>query len=73
MFDGLICRKVAGRGGFSSSLSSSEEEETRIGTEDGTNIEHDLQAKDGTNVDSGSRAKRFSLNLTSLLIIISLE
>jgi hypothetical protein len=62
-----------GKGGFPSSLPSSEEEETRIGTYYGANIEDGSQDKEGTNVELGSKAKRFSSNLTSLIIIISLE
>jgi hypothetical protein len=50
----------------------SSEEETSIGTEEGTNVEDGSQAEEGTIVELGSRAKRFSLNLTSLLTIISL-
>jgi hypothetical protein len=65
--------RYIGGSGFPSSLSSSEEEETRIGTKDGTNTKDGLQAKEGTNVKLGSQAKRFLSNLTSLQIIISLE
>ena len=59
----------------SSSLSSSE---TGVGNlsrkleeEEGTIIELGSQAKDGTPAKSGSQAKRFSSNLTSLLMIIT--
>jgi hypothetical protein len=62
----------AGRGGFSSSLSSFEEE-TRIGIEEGITVEDGSQAKEGTTVELGLQAKRFSSNLTSLLRIISLQ
>jgi hypothetical protein len=59
--------RCAGRGGFSSSFPSYEEEETRIGTKYGTNIEDESHAK------LSSRDKIFSSNLTSLIIMISLE
>jgi hypothetical protein len=62
----------AGRGGFSSSLSSSEEE-SRIETEEGTTAKDGSQAEEGTPAKLGSQAKRFSSNLTSLLRIISLQ
>ena len=39
--------------------------------EEGTIVESGLQAKDGTPSKLGSQAKRFSSNLTSLLMIIS--
>jgi hypothetical protein len=59
-------------GGFASSLSSYEEE-TRIGIEEGTNVEDGSQTEEGTIIELGSWAKRFSSNLTSLVIIISLQ
>jgi hypothetical protein len=43
-FKRLIWRKVRGRGGFSSSLSSSEEE-TIIGTKEGTNFKDGLSCR----------------------------
>jgi hypothetical protein len=52
---------------------SSFEEETIIGIEEGTNTEDGSQAEEGTIVELGSQAKRFSSNLTYLLIIISLH
>jgi hypothetical protein len=48
-------------------------EETRIGTKEGTNAEDGSQAEEGTITELGSQAKIFSSNLTSLLIIISLQ
>jgi hypothetical protein len=74
----------AGGGGFSSSLSSFEEEsriETEEGTtakdgsqaEEGTTAKDGSQAEEGTPTELGSQAKRFSSNLTSLLRIISLQ
>jgi hypothetical protein len=71
-FKGLIWTRVSRRRWILSSLSSSEEE-TRIGTEEGTNVEEGSQAEEGTNVEDGLQAKIFSSNLTSLLIIISLQ
>jgi hypothetical protein len=38
--------------------------------EDGTTSKSGLQAEEGTYVELGSQAKTFSLNFTSLLIII---
>jgi hypothetical protein len=61
-----------GGGGLSSSLSSSEEE-TRIGTKEGTNTEYGSQVEEGTTTELGSQAKIFSSNLTSILRIISLQ
>jgi len=61
-----------GEGGFSSSLSSFEEE-TRIGTKDGTNSKDGSQDEDDTNNELGSHDKTFSSNLTSLLLNISFE
>jgi hypothetical protein len=39
----------------------------------GTNVKDGSQAEEGTIVELGSQAKIFSSNLTSLLIIISLQ
>ena len=63
-------RESGGR--FSSSLSSSQEE-TIIGKGEGINFEDGSQAEEGTITELGSQAKRFSSNLTSLIIIISLQ
>jgi hypothetical protein len=65
--------RCVGSGIFSSSPSSSSEEETIIRTKVGTNDKYGSQAKYGRNVELGSHDKIFSSNLTSLLIIISLE
>ena len=74
-----VCSTCEGGGGFSSSLSLSEigvenlsrkmEEEE----EEGTIAELGSQAKDGTPAKLGLQAKRFSSDLTSLLMIISCE
>jgi hypothetical protein len=47
--------------------------ETIIGPEEGTNVEDGSRVEEGTNIELGSQTKIFSSNLTSLLIIISLE
>jgi len=65
--------RCVGSGIFSSSLSSSYEEETIIGTKVGTTDKYGSQAKYGRNVKLGSHDKIFSSNLTYLLIKISLE
>ena len=62
---GAIGGTWASGGGFSFSLSSSE---TGVG-----NLSRKLEVEEGTIVESGSQAKRFSSNLTSLLMIISWE
>jgi hypothetical protein len=41
--------------------------------EEGTTVELGSQAKEGTNAELGSQSKIFSSNLTSFLIIVSLE
>jgi hypothetical protein len=70
MFNRLIWRKVNRRRWI---FILTIKEETRIGTKDGTNVEDNLQDEERTNVELGSQDKRFSSNLTSLLIITSLE
>ena len=66
-----------GGGGCSSSLSVSEDMSKgvllRREEENGTTAKSGLQAEEDTYVELGSQAKIFSLNYTSLQIIISLE
>jgi hypothetical protein len=62
---------------ISSSLSVSEDMSKGVllkrEEENGTTVKSGSQAKEGTYAESGSQAKTFSLNFTSLLIIIPFE
>jgi hypothetical protein len=49
------------------------EEEAIIKIEDGTHAKYESHVQEGTNVELVSQGKIFSSNLTSLILIISLD